>query len=474
MNLRPYQSDLIRNLSAQWTHHDRVMAQLPTGGGKSVIFGAVAKEAIDNGKRILLLAHRQELITQAAGHLAHWCGDSSTLAGIAGANIGIVKSGYQLTPQAPIQVASVQSLGGRRSKLGHFDLVVIDESHHATCESYRAALDSCPGARVLGLTATPVRLDGSGFDDLFGSLVVGPSTAELIESGYLSKFKYYADPNPMTTKGVKQTCGDFSASSLAAANDSIELSGNLIASYRRYADGLRCVVFAINCQHSRDIAAAYNQAGIAAAHLDAETPAEVRATTLEAFKAGQIKVLCNVGLIDEGVDIPALEVVQIAKPTKSLSRFLQICGRVLRTAEGKEFAIIIDHTTNWVTHGLPDRPRQWTLQGLGNDGTKPKLERNRETGEIQEQEPVPVILPDVEFVDLMSDHQRAEAAYWEYELDRLKLTVVQKDFKKTWIAFRLSELKPPLIVWQKAGEWLGYQKGWAWHKYQESKKEPAA
>jgi superfamily II DNA or RNA helicase len=278
----------------------------------------------------------------------------------------------------------------------------------------------------------------------------------------------------MTTKGVKSTGGDFSSSQLAAANDSIELSGNLINSYRQYADGMRCVVFAINRQHSKDIAQAYNQAGIPAAHLDGESPADERAETLAQFKTGEIKVLSNVALFDEGVDIPALEAVQIARPTKSLSRYLQICGRVLRIAEGKEHAIIIDHTENWKAHGLPDEPRRWTLKGA-EEVEKRELKRNPETGEIQEVEAVPVVeAADRELMDLTTSRELVAKICWEYQLQTLIKTALIRGYKPGWLIHRLKELKPPLEAWQILGRVLGYQRGWAWHRYQETQQEEAA
>jgi superfamily II DNA or RNA helicase len=461
IELRPYQVELLGKIYSQWVDRRSVLAQLPTGGGKSVLFGAVAKGATLQGSRVLVIAHREELITQGARHLAHWC-DSSM------GSIGIVKNGYPLHPERPIQVASVQSLTGRRSALGDFGLVVVDEAHHATSKTYLAALESCPNARILGLTATPHRLDGKGFDDIFDDLVTGISTAELIEQGYLSKFKYFADPSPMVTAGARTISGDFSASDIARANDSGQLSGNLIASYRRYASGLRCVVFAINCEHSQDIAAAYNQANIPAAHLDANSPKEYRRSTLEAFKRGEIKVLCNVGLLEEGVDIPALEAVQIARPTKSLTKYLQICGRVLRTAEGKENAIIIDHTENWVNLGLPDERRTWSLFGEPKSDRTP-LERNEETGEVEEKPRVPVVTePDIPLLDITAEREAASKLYWSKQLDELLTTAKLKGYKPGWIHYRLEELKPPLEVWQAAGRALGYKHGWAWNRYQET------
>jgi superfamily II DNA or RNA helicase len=149
----------------------------------------------------------------------------------------------------------------------------------------------------------------------------------------------YADPNPMIVKGVRSIGGDYSLN-----NDSLEVAGHLVNSYRRYANGLQTVIFAINIEHSESIACTFNIEGISTAHLDGESDSGHRKRTLEQFKAGKIQVLTNLGLFDEGVDIPALECVMLARPTKSLSRYLQMCGRVLRISEGKTHGLIIDMT----------------------------------------------------------------------------------------------------------------------------------
>lgn len=327
--LRDYQQALVQGVYHQWTQHQRVMAQLPTGGGKTIIFAAIASEFITRGERVLVLAHREELINQAAVKLET----------VTRSPVGIIKAGYKPNPLFPVQVASVQSMVNRLNHFEDFGLVVIDEAHHSTAETYRKILGAYPGAYQLGVTATPIRTDKSGFRDLFDSLVTGPTVKELIEWGHLSKFKLMADPKPMTTKGVRTAQGDYSASDLAEANPVIELSGNLINSYRQYANGKRCVVFAVNVEHSQAIATRYNQSGITAYHLDGNTPSEERREVLEKFRQGEIKVISNCQLFDEGLDIPALEAVQIAKPTKSLSRWLQMVGRSLRPAEGKDYAV---------------------------------------------------------------------------------------------------------------------------------------
>ena len=453
ITLRDYQQSLIQGIYEQWTQHQRVMAQLPTGGGKTVIFAAIANEFVTREERVLVLAHREELITQAAHKLE----------AVTGSSVGIIKAGYKLEPLFPVQVGSVQSMVRRLNAFEDFGLVVIDEAAHATAKTYRKILEAYPNAYQLGVTATPIRTDGTGFEDLFDALVTGPTVKELIDWGHLSRFRLFADPNPMTTKGVKTRQGDYSSTDLAAANPVVELSGNLINSYRTHANGKRCVVFAVNVEHSTAIAARYNQAGIPAAHLDGMTPAEERRETLEQFRQGKIKVISNCQLFDEGLDIPALEAVQIAKPTKSLGRWLQMVGRALRPAPGKDYAVILDHTKNWAIHGLPTRDRVWTLEGVEESEDKTKrTERNPETGEILEID----VIEQETILEEVIEAPTAIADEWMVWFQDLLHRQQFYGFKPGWIYHRLEEAKPPLHIWKEYAMLRGYKPGWAFIRYQ--------
>lgn len=460
--LRPYQSDLISRIFYQWQTHRRILAQLPTGGGKSVIFGAIASQFVRAGLRVLLIAHREELILQAHSHLSHWCE----------CGIGIIKAGYPETPLFPVQVASVQSLVNRLDRVGHFDLIIIDEAHHTTAVSYRTILDNFPNAKILGLTATPVRLDGTGFDDLFDVLECGLGTAELIQTSYLSPFKMYADPNPMIVKGVRSIGGDYSLSQLAKVNDSLEVAGHLVNSYRRYAKGLQTVIFAINIEHSESIACTFNLEGIPTAHLDGESDSAHRKRTLERFKAGKIQVLTNVGLFDEGVDIPTLECLMLARPTKSLSRYLQMCGRVLRIAEGKTHGLIIDMTKSWATHGLPDFPRKWQLEGMPPSQQELEVDDDLEVKvKVKPERLIP--LADALPLDRELMEVTGEGA-WDIIYADLVVHATEKGYKAAWIRFRLEELKPPLTIWTKYAQMMKYKPGWAFYRWQEQQRGMAA
>lgn len=451
-DLRDYQETLVKGIFEAWTHNPRVMAQLPTGGGKTIVFSAIASEFIKRGEKVLLLAHREELITQAADKLET----------ITASPVGIIKAGHKPNPLFPVQVASVQSMVNRLKYFENFDLIIIDEAHHATAKTYRDILGAFPDCYQLGVTATPIRTDKTGFDDLFDALVTGPTVAELIKLGHLSPFRLFADSNPMTTKGVRTVAGDYSANAIARANDVVELSGNLINSYREYANGKRCVVFAVNVEHSRAIASRYNEVGITAHHLDGTTPSNERKDVLEQFKKGKIKVISNCQLFDEGLDIPALEAVQIAKPTKSLSRWLQMVGRSLRVNQGKEYAVIIDHTKNWAIHGLPTRKRIWTLDGL-QEVESPAIER-KESGEVQQIEVV-------EQEQTLLEIQINPDDEWQQIYDELLENCQAYGRKIGWVFYRLEELQPPLKIWERYAQLRGYKSGWAKFRFEDQEKK---
>lgn len=454
---RDYQVKAQQDIYSAWHRHNRVLLQLPTGGGKTVLFGMITSDYIQSGHRVLILAHREELVLQAADKVG----------AITGTAVGIIKSGIEPNYDAPIQVASVQTLIRRLGQIDPkaFGLVVIDESHHATAKTYRKILEYFASAQHLGVTATPCRRDGSGFEDLFDVLVTGPTVAELIASGHLSQFSLYADANPMSTKGARKNAGDYRASDIAAVNDVVELSGNLISSYLTHCPGKRCVVFAVNCDHSRAIVERYSAAGIPAEHLDGESTIDYRRAALERFKRGETLVLSNVGLFTEGFDLPSLDAVQVARPTASLSLWLQMLGRALRTAEGKDRAILLDHTKNWAIHGLPTRQRLWSLEGV----KRPKSDDNRvlqrnEKGLILEE----LVLDIIESKATLEAIESNPLDEWQEIWNKLIKTQKAKGYHAKWIFYQLQKIKPPLEIWQQCADYLQYKPGWAWHQWKGS------
>ena len=214
----------------------------------------------------------------------------------------------------------------------------------------------------IGLTATPIRLDGKGLDKFFSNMITGPSVAELIGTGALAPYRMFAPGGPNLT-GVRKRMGDYVKSDLQAACDKPSITGSAIKEYDRHARGRRAICFAVSVEHSKHICQQFQGQGIHAVHVDATTPKRERDLAVKSFKEGRISVLSNVDLFGEGFDVPGADAGILLRPTQSLGLFLQQCGRVLRPGPDKT-AIILDHAGNAMKHGLPDADRAWTLQGI--------------------------------------------------------------------------------------------------------------
>ncbi|MDF5726615.1 MAG: DEAD/DEAH box helicase [Rhizonema sp. PD38] len=355
--LRDYQQELIDKIFSAWAEGNRrVMAQLATGGGKTVILAYIARTFLEQGQGVLVVAHRKELILQAKQKLEEICG----------LECGIIKAGYPAEYHKDVQVASIQSLNRRKFR-PNIGLLVYDESHHCSSKTYSDLMERYPDAYILGVTATPCRTDGQGFKWLFDRLVTGISTRELIKLGHLCKFKLFGG-KPISTKGLKTSNGDFDQAQLE--DRAMALIGDVVPTWEKYSRGKQTIVFAVSVAHSKGIVELFNKAGVISEHVDGSTPDLERAAIIERFRTRQTTVLSNVGIFTEGFDLPAIETVQCVRPTMSLSLWLQMCGRGLRPSPGKEHCIIIDHSDNWRSHGLPDEDREWSLDPVSLRPTK--------------------------------------------------------------------------------------------------------
>jgi superfamily II DNA or RNA helicase len=327
MNLRPYQTEAISKIYKSFDKHSNVMFQLPTGGGKTVVLTQIAKDHVERGITVMVLVHRYELITQTAQKFLSL-----------GLHFSIIQAEHRYVHGLKLYIASVQTLSRRLGKTTlpkDVGLIIVDEAHHATADSYNKIYEYYPNAKILGVSATPVRTDGKGFSKLFTELVPGVTVKKLMDEGFLVKPKIFAPPKELDFKGVKVSKGDYDSTQALELLEQNYSYGDFIESWKTLANGKRTVAFAINVNHSKTICEAYNNAGIKARHIDGETPPEERKTILRLFSAGQIDVLCNVGIVTEGFDLPAIECVQLIRPTKSLSLYLQMVGRGLRPMQGK-------------------------------------------------------------------------------------------------------------------------------------------
>lgn len=367
MQLRPYQETLVSSVQDYlWKdNQDSIMMQLGTGGGKSVCVGKIIKDLVDSGGRAMILAHRVEIIKQLHNTLTRL-----------GIHSGVIAPGYPKMSRLPVQVGSVQTYS-RRDDL-HCDLLSFDEAHHAQASSYLKIRERHSNAKYLGITATPYRLNGKGFDDIFKDIRCGPSTIQLEQSGYLSPAEVYINPLDINSlRQVGTVAGDYDENMLAEFMDSKNITADIVDAYKNHALFKRAIVFAVSVNHSKHIAEEFNKEGIKAVHLDANS--KDREIILRNFENGNIKVLCNVGIATEGTDIPGIECVIMARPTKSLSLCLQMIGRGSRVIAGKLSYILLDCANNVLEHGLPNEEHDWRSHFFG---LHKKHKKKRKDGEM--------------------------------------------------------------------------------------------
>ena len=345
---RPYQIEAVEKLRAASLECRRLLFVLPTGGGKTVIAAMIASGAYAKGRRMMFLVHRVELVEQASRAFTE-----------AGIPHGKITAGCELTDE-PVQIASVQTLVRRLDRVTPPNLIFIDEGHHAVAGSWLTVLNAWPGALVIGLTATPERLDGRGLGGAYQTLIQGPTCRNLIDAGYLSRFRAFAPPPPDLSR-VRVSMGEFNQGDLGRAMSDRAVIGDIVETYQRLAAGKRAIMFASSIEHSRQLVDAFCAAGVEARHVDGDTGKDWRKAATEAFASGDVRVLSNCDLFGEGFDVPAAEVVILARPTQSLGLHLQQIGRVLRPAPGKPEALILDHAGNIARHGFPDAERRWSL-----------------------------------------------------------------------------------------------------------------
>jgi len=350
MILRDYQTRVLdESREAYRQRHRAVLLCMPTGAGKTVTASTVVHSASNKGNVTWWLTHRRELAGQA----------SKTFHEL-GIPHGTVQAGFVSNPHACVQVASIQTIARRLDELPEPDLIVFDETHHIGASSWDALFHKFPRARILGLTATPWRLDGQGLGRWYSTMIMGPTTAELIAQGSLSPYRLFAPAAP-DLSAVATSAGDYQRGALAKAMDKPQIVGDAIGHYSKLCPGKRAVVFAAGVENSRNIVGQFLGAGIPAEHVDGSMPVEARDAAVDRFRSGQTLILSNSDLFGEGFDVPAIEAAILLRPTKSLSLHLQQVGRALRPAEGKREAIILDHAGNSLLHGLPDDDRDWTL-----------------------------------------------------------------------------------------------------------------
>lgn len=393
--LRDYQIEICEKVNGAFEAHRSVMMQMPTGTGKTVVLASLVKQYLnrDADCSVLIVAHRIELIEQTGTFLNHF-----------GIDYGVIAGGKRPAVLKRVMVASVQTLSAKLSSLNSLlspSLVVIDEAHHALARTYQMLWTAWPEAKFLGLTATPYRMSGDGFTDLFEVLVDSWSVKQFIADGWLSPYDYYSirpdseEQQEIDSLRKRGADGDFQMKELREKLDVRPSIERLFESFERFAFDKKGIIYAIDIAHAEHIAEFYRLQGVNAVAISSKTPTSERRQLLERFKGHgslelrelslespqgskqltpvsnqntlstnlnsliSIQILVSVDLFSEGFDCPDVEFIQMARPTLSLAKYLQMVGRGLRPCKGKQCCTIIDNVGLYRTFGLPSVDRDW-------------------------------------------------------------------------------------------------------------------
>jgi DNA repair protein RadD len=375
--LREYQTSMVSEVAAALARFRRILLQAPTGAGKTTIFAIITAAAMLAGLRVLILATRTRLVRQIHERLD----DFDVAHGV----IAAAMPGFTRW-SSPVQIASVdtlyrRSIAANKMPLPLANLVIFDEAHLALGASRQALLDSFPNAVILGVTATPAKTSGASLRDQFDTLIMGPSVTDLIEAKFLCKPRIFAKP-VMTTSELKKIrtdskTNDFATGELSAMMSRPKLVGDVVTNWLRIANGKRTLVFACDKGHGAELVKTFLQAGVPAEQLTDGDDEPTREEAIARLEAGTTTVLVNCFLLSYGIDIPKVDCVVLARPTRSIVLYLQAVGRGMRPAEGKEHMILIDHGRVVESLGLPTYDREWSLDDTVNVNQQAKLVTER-------------------------------------------------------------------------------------------------
>lgn len=393
ITLRDYQQNVVDGVYNSWQNGNRnVCAVLSTGGGKTQIFSSIVADFTKQNRHCAIVAHRNELVSQASCTLAQWnikhriIASNSTIAQITRKHRAKFGKSF-VSPTELTAVIGVDTLISRYESLKawaeQISLWVQDENQHLLKNNkWGKAIGMFKNAYGLGVTATPCRADGQGIgsiaDGFMDDMVIGPTMRSLIDRGFLADYEILCPKSDLKVDDSQLSAnGDWSNQTLRKAAKKSKIVGDVVQNYIKYAFNRKAIVFATDVETANEISKDFNEHGIKAVSLNGTSQASYREQSLELFYAGDIKVLVNVDLFDEGFSVDDCDVVIMARPTASLGKYLQICGRALRPAPGKT-ALIIDHVSNVIRHGLPDMPREWSL-----DRRQKKAKQVKDPDEIE-------------------------------------------------------------------------------------------
>ena len=413
IKLFDYQEDMKERIEKALRLHRSVMAQMPTGTGKTYLLTAVIDSFVSNNpmEKVWIVAHRRELVSQINEtvrkfHSYSASNTSSLLSSVKAMSIQWLMRHYDEIEEEP-------------------GMIVIDEAHHALAKTYKEMWKRFPKAKFLGLTATPCRLNGKGFTDLFDVLVQSWDVPEFISKGRLATYDFVSIKSDGVTQRLIDSLqkrgadGDYQNKEMDMLLNKKPSIERLYQSLEEYGKDRKGIVYAINISHAQKITKLYQENGVKAIAIDAKTPATERQQDIEAFKKGDIQVLVNVDIFSEGFDCPDVEFVQLARPTLSLAKYLQMVGRGLRVAKGKKNCVIIDNVGLYRVFGLPSQVWNWNamFEGKLKVGKKKETPKEREFFLMNEVQDDIQIHPDSEMMMVMSHEELLQTIQYREFVD---------------------------------------------------------
>ena len=413
IKLFDYQEDMKKRIEKALRLHRSVMAQMPTGTGKTYLLTAVIDSFVSNNpmEKVWIVAHRRELVSQIDEtvkkfHSYSASNTSSLLSSVKAMSIQWLMRHYGEIEEEP-------------------GMIVIDEAHHALAKTYKEMWERFPKAKFLGLTATPCRLNGKGFTDLFDVLVQSWSVPEFISKGRLATYDFVSIKSDGMTQRLIDSLqkrgadGDYQNKEMDMLLNKKPSIERLYRSLEEFGKDRKGIVYAINISHAQKITKLYQEHGVKAIAIDSKTPAAERQQDIEAFKKGDIQVLVNVDIFSEGFDCPDVEFVQLARPTLSLAKYLQMVGRGLRVAKGKKNCVIIDNVGLYRVFGLPSQVWNWNamFEGKLRVGKKKETPKEREYFLMNEKQDSIQIHPDSEMMMVMSHEELLQTLQYREFVD---------------------------------------------------------
>lgn len=454
--LRPYQSAAIANLrSALAGGIKRVILVSPTGSGKTVIAKGIIDGAVAKGRRVMFLAPRRELIKQTSRTLAR-----------AGIDHGTIMAGDELI-SADVQVASWDSLRSwiRRGKIRapQMDLLIVDEAHLSLAPTYQALLrDYYPETPIIGMTATPARSDGKPLGGLYQGLIEAADVRSLIDAGYLVEPRYYAPTKP-DLEGLRVARGDYETKGIEARFNTPQIVGDVVYNWFRIARRRQTVVFAATVAHALHLRDRFRESGVTADYVHCQMDNREREAVLARVESGETQVICNVDILTFGWDQPSISCAVLARPTKSIVRYFQTVGRVLRPAPGKRDAIVIDHGGVVDELGFVDEPVEWTLDG--DERIQSRRQRNpREKRPITCGDCATVYKGQRECPQCGAEPPARARDLHVYDGDLQELDREKRRANRQWSNAEKARFFGELKGYAAS---KGYSDGWAAHKYRE-------